>query len=57
MGQQNCEKLEIPPEKREAPARLHTRRGYNIRRYTPIQPGAEELLLSSSKVHPPVVRF
>ena len=31
--------------------------GYNIRRYTPIQPGTEELLLSSRKVHPPVVKF
>ena len=28
-----------------------------MRRYTPIQPGTEELLLSSRKVHPPVVRF
>ena len=36
---------------------LHRRRGYNIRRYTPIQPGTEELLLSSRKVYPPVVRF
>ena len=36
---------------------LHRRRGYNIRRYTPIQSGTEELLLSSRKVHPPVGRF
>ena len=28
-----------------------------MRRYTPIQPGTEELLLSSRKVRPPVVRF
>ena len=27
---------------------------YNIHQYTPIQPGTEELLLSSRKVHPPV---
>ena len=31
--------------------------GYNIRRYTPIQRGTKELLLSPRKVHPPVVRF
>ena len=35
---------------------LHGRRGYTIRRYTPIHPGTEELLLSSRKVHPPVFR-
>ena len=28
--------------------------GYNICRYTPIQPGTEELILSSRNVHPPV---
>ena len=31
----------ISPETCEAPAILHRRRGYNIRRYTHIQPGTK----------------
>ena len=52
------QKVEIPPEKLQ-PHYIDAGGGggYNIRRYTPIQPGTEEFLLSSSKVHPPVVRF
>ena len=45
------------PEEREDPATLHHAGGgggENIRRYTPLQSGTEELLLSSRKLHPPV---